>query len=194
MTLGFAYLLELLGHTEGDYTSVCWRPHGGAFISRVVPSVEAPSIVPGGGDVWFGVNPLSDPATWPEDRGRGTAAQVVRLAAVFADLDVKPGGMQTMGAAQAVVDDLSMMLGAAPTALVLSGHGIQPYWALDDGPSGAEARAVLRRFGRMVAHVAQIRGGQVDPIYDLARVLRVPDTTNYKSDPVPVIGLQGRAW
>ena len=35
--------------------------------------------------------------------------------------------------------------------------------------------------------VAAHRGCEIDSVFDLARVLRVPDTTNYKGDPVPVI-------
>lgn len=186
--LGFGDLLELLGH-EG-FTSVCNKPAKGAeFRSRVVSSLAAGLAAADlTGDVWFGVNPVKGPAR--TSQGRGTAADVVRLAAVFADLDVKPGGMPTMEAAGLVISDLSDMLGTRPSALVLSGHGMQPYWVLEGGPSGAGARALLRRFGRLVAHVAEIRGGQVDPVYDLARVLRVPGTTNYKSEPVAVIGLE----
>lgn len=186
--LGFADLLDLLGHD--GYTSVCFRPPSGEFSSRVVPSNAAPvtahRVV---GDVWYGVNPLTDPATWPENKGRGTAAEVVRLAAAFCDLDVKATGMPTMLAAAEVVDDLAKMLGTKPSATVMSGHGLQPYWPIEDGPSGADAQALLRRFGRLVVHVAEIRGGQADMVYDLARVLRVPGTTNYKSDPVPVVGV-----
>lgn len=183
--LTFTDLLELLGHGDGDFTAVCTRPLGGVFSSRVVPSGQAPGMVSTEVDCWFSVNPLR---RIPEE-GRGTAADVARLAAVFADLDVKPSGVPSMEAAGLVISDLSDLLGTRPTAIVLSGHGYQPYWRLEDGPAGPEARALLRRFGRLVAHVAEVRGGHVDPVYDLARVLRVPGTINYKSLPVPVIGV-----
>lgn len=191
--LTFADLLGLLGHTgRYDYTSVCHRPPGGAFSSRVVPSGDAAAIVPATGDCWFSVNPLTDPATWSENKGRGTAGEVSRLAALHADFDVKIGGMVSMEAAGDLVNELSTMLGTRPVAMVLSGHGVQPYWAIEDGPSGGEARALLRRWGRLVAHVAGIQGSHVDPVFDLSRVLRVPDTMNYKSTPVPVLGIRDR--
>lgn len=186
--LGFGDLLDMLGHD--GYTSVCNKPPGGEFRSQVVPSAVAPVVVPATGDVWFGVNPVKGPARI--NQGRGTAADVVRLAAVYADLDVKPGGMGSFEAAADVITDLSGMLSTPPVATVFSGHGLQPYWSIENGPAGGEARALLRRFGRLVAHVAEIHGGKVDPVYDLARVLRVPNTTNHKSEPVPVVGSFGK--
>lgn len=184
--LSFAELLELLGHD--GFTAVCQRPRGGVFQSSVVLSENAPAAAYlAQGDIWFGVNPVVGPVRI--NSGRGTAAEVVRLSAVFADLDVKPGGVSSLGVAGEIIEDVSMMLGTRPSAIVLSGHGLQPYWPLTDGPAGGRARALLRRFGRLVAHVAEIRGGRVDPVYDLARVLRVPGTWNYKSDPVAVTGI-----
>lgn len=181
--LTFSDLLGVLGHES--FTSVCHKPPGGQFWSDVVPSYAAPDYVHPEQDAWFGVNPL----THIPEEGRGTAADVARLAAVYADLDVKPSGMPDMLKASEVVADLGVMLGTMPSAMVMSGHGLQPYWPIEDGPSGADAQALLRRWGRLVAHVAEIRGGKVDPVYDLARVLRVPGTTNYKSEPVPVVGV-----
>ncbi len=185
-TLDLAGLLGLLGHD--GFTSVCHRVPGGQFRSRVVRWDEAAAAVPAGADVWYGVNPVAGPAR--ENQGRGGAADVVRLVALHADLDVKAGGMPTTEAAADVVNDLAVMLGTRPAAVVLSGHGLQPYWPVEDGPGGPAGRALLRRWGRLVAHVASVRGGAVDPVYDLSRVLRVPGTTNLKDPdhPMPVVG------
>lgn len=187
--LDFDGLLEALGHD--GFVAVCNRPVGGQFRSHVVSYKTASSVLPATGDCWYSVNPLTDPATWPEEQGgRGTATQVTRLAAVFADLDIKAGGMASYQDAQDVISDLSDMVGTRPTAIVISGGGLQPLWMIEDGPSGADARALLRRWGRMVVHVAGLRGGQADMVYDLARVLRVPGTMNHKYDPpATVVGV-----
>lgn len=178
-------LLELLGHRE--YTAVCHKPPGGRFAAAVVKTADAGAAAAEhpDADVWFGVNPVHGPAR----PGRGTADQVTHLAALYADLDVKPGGLQDFSIAWQVIDTLAGMLGARPMATTLSGHGLQPYWPLDDHLQGSEARVLLRRFGRLVAAVAQRYGGQIDTVYDLARVLRAPGSTNHKAEPRPVLCL-----
>ena len=92
-------------------------------------------------------------------------------------------------------------------------HGPGTSWAFGDVEARDQAAAVLKRFGALVESVAvEVRGctradydqaigyqrpplssGRpaparwVDPgVFELARVLRVPGTTNHKSDPVPV--------
>jgi len=119
---------------------------------------------------------------------------VTRLSALFADLDVKPGGLATMRAATDVVNVISELLGTKPAAIIMSGHGLQPLWTLDpedddahlDDDNRGRAVALLRRFGRLVWHVASTRGGHVDSVFDLARILRVPGTVNVKDPAVPV--------
>jgi P4 family phage/plasmid primase-like protien len=189
--LSFADLLELLGH--GSHVAVCHQRPGGIFSSSVVAAADAPAVVEtfAGSNVWFGVQPVMGPAR--ENAGRGTAEQVLRLAGLYADLDVKAGGMGSSDAAWAVIATVSEQLGSRPSAVVLSGNGLQPYWPLehDERITGPDARAMLRRFGRLVAAAAERHGGAVDSVYDLARVLRVPGSQNLKDvdAPKPVIGL-----
>jgi len=45
---------------------------------------------------------------------------------------------------------------------------------------------VLKRWGRLVQAVAEKHGAKADSVFDLPRVLRVPDTVNHKGDPAPV--------
>lgn len=184
--LVFPQLLELLRHD--DFTAVCHKPPAGRFTAKVVKSVEAPSAADFPQyDVWYGVNPVRGPAR----PGRGTADQVTGLTALYADLDVKPGGLRDFDTAWQVISVLAEMLGSRPMATTLSGHGLQPYWPLEDHPTGTDAQVLLRRFGRLVAAVAQRYDGAVDTVYDLARVLRVPGSVNHKdaAAPQPVLCL-----
>ncbi|WP_151526079.1 hypothetical protein [Serinicoccus kebangsaanensis] len=145
-------------------------------------------------DCWVSANPVR--AGLPEGR-KGTAGDVVRLACIYADLDVKPGALPTWTAAENIIADLTMMLGVAPAAVVMTGHGLQPVWRIEqepgrtDWPDGSSsepfraAQALTRRWGRLVAHVASMHGGEVDPVWNLDRVLRAPGTTNRKGQPIP---------
>lgn len=185
--LTLSQLLDRLGYTDDEHVAICSQRPGQRFTSRTVatPLVD---ILPTEllGDVWYSVNPTVPTA------GRGTAEQVTRLAAVWADLDIKPGGVDTMDVARTIVDELSDMIGTRPVALTYSGHGLQPIWAIEDHPldtlqARTEARVTLRRWGRLVAMVADRHHAAVDSVFDLARVLRAPGTTNHKTDPVAVL-------
>lgn len=184
--LTFAELLTELGHTT--HVSICHQHPGGAFQTRVTTAVDAPDAANiTGANVWFGVNPVAGPPR--TNAGRGTADTIERLVALYADLDVKDGGLATFETAHDVIDGISSIVGTRPVATTLSGNGLQPYWALEDPPTGPDARALLRRWGRLVAMVAERHHGHVDSVYDLARVLRVPGSHNLKNpaQPKPVI-------
>ena len=115
---------------------------------------------------------------------------------LYADLDLKPGGLSSYSTAETIIRELSTMLGVLRVAVVHSGHGLQPHWAIErdaatdwtdeTSPRWSDATALYRRWGRLVAHVAEINGGEVDNVFDLSRVLRVPGTTNTKSGAVKV--------
>ncbi|OQZ96931.1 DNA primase family protein [Mycolicibacter algericus] len=187
----FDELLELLGYTDTEHVGICHQLEG-HFNTAVLPSNAATAYVsnlPDTADIWYQVNPTSGPVR--TNAGRGTADAVTRLAALWCDLDVKPGGCDTLTVAEQIIDDLAQILGTRPSVVIASGHGLQPYWPIDDAPitetfTVADAAALLHRWGRLVALVADRRGAQVDNVYDLPRILRVPGTINNKTTPVPV--------
>jgi hypothetical protein len=119
-------------------------------------------------DVYFGVAPR---------RGSdGTRAGVRRLAALWADLDAKDE--HTVDSRLRQLQTLT----CPPSILVLTGGGCHAYWLLKNPVDGLErleqAEAVMRRLGQGL-------GG--DPVWDRARILRVPGTFNHKYDaPRPV--------
>jgi hypothetical protein len=181
--------------------SVCSRDDQGKFKASVVHASKAAAAAAkaanagSGAEVWVSVARVTGPAR--TGAGRGRAEDVVALTALPIDLDVKPGGLPSWEAAEAVVSALSDLLGVEPAALVNSGHGLQPWWLLDgndpawqcegsDDPRWADMVAVIRRWGRAIAHVAAIHGGAVDNVSDVARLMRCPGTTNYKDRQNPV--------
>ena len=110
---------------------------------------------------------------------------MTRLSALWADLDVCAGKCATLDVAHTIIGDLTATVGTRPSVIVETGHGLHPYWPLADGwiTNGdiGPARALIRRWGRLVAAVANDHGAQVDNVYDLARMLRVPGTFNNKA-------------
>jgi len=209
--VNFSDLLESLAYTDGEGLAVCWQQGTtGTFHSELhryaagIGEEIVDDFAKPGRNVWFGVNPVNAAAMYARQAdaeaatgnkpglGRGTVLDVTRLAAVWADLDVKPGGCQSYDVANAIIGELSAILGSTPTAVVHSGHGLQPYWPIEDAPisegdgSGrAKAVALVRRFGRLVATVAQSLNAGVDSVYDLPRILRLPGIDNCKGDPIP---------
>lgn len=183
-----AHCLGLLDLDDGEYLSYGVQPPGGDFkgSQRTVATLKA--LDPGtltGYNAWCGVQPMIRKAA-----GRGSESDVVRLVALFADLDVGPTKLPTDAACIEVIRALSDMLGALPVYVVHSGHGYQPVWALerDDQAEDMPAmRALIRRWGQLVKQVAAAHGGTADSVFEASRVLRIPGTVNLKDPEVPVL-------
>mgnify|MGYP003585988548 CR=1 FL=1 len=139
-------------------------------------------------DVEDRANLWHSPAVVCQGPGRGKATDVVRLPALFADLDVKPGGLPSWESADAVVEGLSGVLGSDPVYVTMSGHGLQPVWALDreDSTDVPRVTRALRRFGLLVRGVCRQHGGAADSVFDPVRVLRTPGSVNLKDPAAPV--------
>lgn len=129
---------------------------------------------------------------------------MTRCVALWADLDVgKDGACVDVDQALMIVKEVSEMLGANPIALVDSGSGgLHPYWLLDvgdpawrfklnpeepwkDNAARERAQNGLRRFQRLVDHVAARHGVKVDNVSDMSRVLRWPGSYNRKRPDQP---------
>lgn len=193
--LSFAALLDLLNHTDDEFHAVCHESESVTFNSRVTDKQSAAEVVaglPDNANVWFSVNPTKGPARIKD--GRGGAADVTRLAALFADLDVKPGGCADDDVAHAIIDKLSEILGTGPMAITYSGHGVQPYWPVihgevHDDDDWDRIDTIIKRWGRLVQSVGKTVGAEADSVFNLDRILRVPETVNNKfpADPTPVV-------
>ena len=181
-----ALLLDTLGFTPDEFVSI-GHDAGGEWSTAVMASTDAPEYVtklPSTANIFFGVNPVRGPAR--SRAGRGKAEDVTRVSALIADLDVGPCKCPDLDTAEAIGAELSKILGTRTSAITYSGNGLHPYWPISDaqisdGDVGA-AQALVRRFGRLVAVVAdQQHGAKVDNVSDLSRMLRVPGTLNCKA-------------
>lgn len=128
---------------------------------------------PKNGNVYFGVNPSKARRGGTERARNEDIAQVNGLYAEFDAKDYEGG----KDAALAHVRQLS----CKPSVLIDSGGGYHAYWLLAEPfviKTSQAQQYIADIQARWVAHVGGDLGAR-----DLARVLRVPGTLNYKYDP-----------
>ncbi|MEZ5130329.1 MAG: phage/plasmid primase, P4 family [Mycobacterium sp.] len=178
---GARWLLEHVHRlAPGERVTLCHQQPGRAFIAEPLHLEEVLRRLPAlaSSEVWVTANATNDVGRKTND--------ITRLASLYADLDVKREAFPSKEDAAAAIAELAAILGVPPTAVVDSGGGLQPYWPLDGGEIRSEedcnrVKALLRGWGRLVAAVAAGYGAGVDPVFDPARVLRVPGSWNLKA-------------
>ena len=188
-TVGFAELLDVLGYTPGENVSLLADPpppDGPAYVVvDATEAADAAAALPDSSNLYYSVNPIG-----PVTAGRGKAADVTRLSCLWVDLDVKPGGCDSLDIARAIAAEVGMKLGTRPAVTVATGTGLHAYWPVSSGGirnGDTAALAVLKRFHRLVVGIAGKRNIKVDSVFDLPRMLRVPGSVNHKyGDPLPV--------
>jgi putative DNA primase/helicase len=203
--MSFGQMLRLNGWQPDDHLTLN-KLDNGYWTTTVVPAMHAEGVALqylAGQDAWYSVCPIRadfrpvvvGPDGKPK-KSRGTERDIVGLRALWTDLDIitpglKEKGMPTMDAALDLVNVLSGYLGYRPSSIIHSGHGLHPYWRLAPEPGVTSwepgdqlaidaAKDRITRWGRLVQSEAIKLGGVVDSVHDLARVLRVPGTTNTK--------------
>ncbi len=187
LTKPFQELLERLGRTEDDTVIVCYQSAEQGFRVRQTKVRHSDTVVEALTElkcnVWYEINPSSSDQ-------RAKAEDITRLAAVWADIDYKQGGVQNEENAKELISLLSDLIGVSPSVIVHSGHGLQPYWSIDpeEDLTQEQSAGLIQRWGAFVRWLAASQGGQIDSVFDLPRIFRAPNSINYKdvADPVQV--------
>lgn len=119
---------------------------------------------------------------------------VIGICGMWADIDIadeahkKPNLPPDEAAALALLAELPF----EPSYVINSGHGLQAWWlfrepwTFDNEDERREAEQLSRRFNVHLRNKARAHGWDVDMVYNLDRVMRVPGTTNHKGSPKPV--------
>lgn len=185
MTKPFQELLERLGRSEDDAVAVCYQSASQGFKVKMTKVKFADTVVDAltelDANVWYEINPSSA-------NTRARADDITRLAGVWIDIDYKETGIQSEENAAQLVELIANLIGVEPTAVVHSGHGLQPYWAIDpeEEYTQEQASGVLARWGAFVRWVASSQGGQLDSVFDLPRIFRAPNSVNFKDLANPI--------
>lgn len=164
--------------------SLCWQ-NGGGFKFTFVNTpdeVRARLTEIGDTDTWIGAHSLRHiPA-----HGRGDRDDVGMVVAISADLD---WGHETRRTADPLPTEAEVRNGLralgpdlAPSIVVHSGHGLQPWWVLTVAVEGDEAEGLIAQLDAALANVGLTNGRA-----DLASILRLPGTRNHKGEVVPVV-------
>ena len=127
-----------------------------------------------------GVNVYVAPASF-EGYSR-KAVDAVALRSFFVDLDVGDGkGYTDKALARVGLEDFISQQELPPPVVLDSGTGIHAYWLFEDNVAAVEWKPYAEKFkAKCIAS-----GLRIDPVVtaDAARIMRCPDTLNYKTDP-----------
>jgi len=146
-------------------------------------SLDEPPAVPTGTNVYFGVNPCTAiPATNAAGKPakpeyvRGRVEVIAALNGLLAEFDAKDFG-GSLDATLAHVRSLAL----PPSVIIASGNGYHCYWLFDE-PFVLDSDETRQRAVDVQARwTTFVRGDKAAK--DIARVLRVPGTLNYKYEP-----------
>jgi hypothetical protein len=100
----------------------------------------------------------------------------------FVDLDVGEGkGYTSKEEALQALDKFIEDAELPPPVKIDSGGGVHAYWVFDEDVPASEWKPYAEKFKELCVS----KGLKIDPVVtaDLARILRCPDTFNYKTDP-----------
>ena len=135
-------------------------------------------------NVFFGVAKFSGEEDADGKRSR-TKQDVVALKAFWLDIDCGPTkDYDTQSEGIAALQGFCKSVGLPKPTLVNSGRGVHAYWPLEQDVTREEWEHVAKR----LKEVCATQELKVDnSCFEVARILRMPGTLNYKGDePVPV--------
>jgi hypothetical protein len=119
---------------------------------------------------------------------RGGARDCLAIPALWLDVDwtSEAHRQPNLPASAEVAQNLILSFPLAPSAVVRTGHGFQPWWFLAEPLLCNEAEPLLARWGATWTAIFDKAGLHLDPVWNIDRVMRLPGTYNMKTEPVLV--------
>lgn len=125
---------------------------------------------------------------------RAKAHQIVYVPAFWLDIDIADPVHKHSNLPPSIEDAYQLVdaVGHEPTAVVRTGHGLQAWWRFAGGECATDETrhhlaAVVRGWQQTQMQKAlALYGWHIDATHDLARIMRLPGTWNFKAEPVPV--------
>ena len=186
------FLEQLYGDVESGWLTL-WTKHDKktAWLNVTNHDLIADTAQGADVDIYFGVGISSR----RKAAGRLAVEDITLIPGVWMDIDVAGQDHKQSNLPADLQTAIEFMNGLPiePTILVDSGHGLHAYWLfrepwqLDTPEELTAAKILLKNWQVFIRSQAAARGWKFDSTHDLSRVLRLPGTVNYKSDPVPVL-------
>lgn len=126
-------------------------------------------------------------------RGRGTAADCDTIPGLWVDIDIAGPGHHQGGQLATDLHHAHTIANAfplPPTAVVATGGGLQAWWLFAEPIHLADQPGLLAAWGHTWDEIGARHNVDLDNVWDPARVMRVPGTTNRKEGgarPVEVV-------
>jgi len=167
--------------------------YGPKNVPKLVRDVERRK---GAEDLYFGLS--TQPATLAPTK-RGSNETAISLPGVFADIDFANSKDSSKRYPPDADTALALLHSFEAQAFLVqnSGNGLHVLYKFDsplvmrNRDDRRRAQAILRDFGKRLAKHFAVAGYEIDSVFDLARVFRVPGTFNHKSGtPKPVVVIE----
>lgn len=128
---------------------------------------------------------------------RAKVDEISGIYGLWIDLDLKGPGHKKQNLPPTEEDALALLaeMGAEPSVVVRSGHGLQAWWIFrepwlfENDDERKAAASLSERWTKTLRLRAKAHGWDVDATHDLARVLRIAGTVNRKTVPDVPAGL-----
>lgn len=174
--------LSIFAQTSGGDRVTLWAQDSATAAAQIEPII-------GTHNVWLGC------ASRRERLGgnrRGGAEECVAIPGLWLDIDIKGPAHAAQNLPETVEQALEALdeFPIKPSIIVHSGNGLQPWWLFAEPLDVADASQMLDDWAWTWEQILDGHGWQLDGVFDLARVLRVPGTLNHKSDPARPVTIQ----
>ena len=187
----FEFLGELWRDKPEDHHVLIWThpDKRSRWFTSISAAAEYVGAVNGGRDVYVGVG-LAGRDYGPTHRC--VSEEITGITGMWSDLDLLSEAHSKKALPQTVQQALTILPASMPPTIIIStGNGLHCWWLFkepyifDDQEDRQDVARIVTRWHTMLQLTAATHGWVYERLSDLARVLRLPSTTNFKDGAHP---------
>lgn len=138
-------------------------------------------------NAYFGLHLMDKP---PASGKRASLNEIRCVSFLHGEYDIKGPAHKENDLPETLEETLAFLhaLECPPSIIVFSGNGVHTYWLLEEpiavnNDNRSRIQRIMKGYEQSIHQLGREKGWDFDPVADLARILRVPDTLNHKSHP-----------